>query len=193
MTGRLSPRLAPLALAALLLAGGCHKGPQATKSLDAIDKDLVASSSGNRALASAIHIDPAHAGGPTVSLVPHKGMPVVAEGAGNCLTGLAYNNDWAAKLPADLPMHPQAKLQEAAGHDGACPARVASFDVAGDRQAVLDWYRAKAQAAGYSVDRADKGSDWILAGDKGYATYIITIGPPVRGETPVDYIWARGG
>ncbi len=192
MTGRLSPRLAPLALVALMLVAACHKGPQATKSLDAIDKDLISSSPGNRQLASAIHIDPARAG-PTVSLVPHKGMPVVAEGAGNCLTGLAYNNDWAAKFPPAMPMHPQAKLQEAAGHDGACPARVASFGVAGDRQAVLDWYRSRAQGAGYSVDRADKGSDWILAGDKGYETYIIIIGQPTRGETPVDYIWTRGG
>ena len=178
-------RLPLLPLAGLLLVTACHKGPQANKSLDAIDKDLV----------SAIHVDPARtgAGAANVSVVPRKGMPVVAEGAGNCLTGLVYANDWASKFPAALPMHPQGKLQEAAGHDGACPARVASFVVAGDRQAVLDWYRAKAQAAGYTVDRADKGSDWVLAGDKGYETYIILIGPPAHGETPVDYIWTHGG
>ncbi len=176
-------RLSLLPLAGLLLVTACHKGPQANKSLDAIDKDLV----------SAIHVDPARTGGGNVSAVAHKGMPVVAEGAGNCLTGLVYANDWASKFPADLPMHPQGKLQEAAGHDGACPARVASFAVAGDRQAVLDWYRAKAQAAGYTVDRADKGSDWVLAGDKGYETYIILIGTPAHGKTPVDYIWTRGG
>lgn len=176
-------RLPLLPLVGLLLVNACHKGPQANKSLDAIDKDLV----------SAIHVDPARTGGANVALVPRKGMPVVAEGAGNCLTGLVYANDWATKFPAALPMHPQGTLQEAAGHDGACPARVASFAVAGDRQAVLDWYRAKALAAGYTADRADKGSDWVLAGDKGYETYIILIGPPVHGETPVDYIWTRGG
>src|SRR5579859_3935592 len=185
MTGRPLMRLPLLLpLAGLLLVTACHKGPQANKSLDAIDKDLV----------SAIHVDPARTGSSAanVSLVPHKGMPVVAEGAGNCLTGLVYANDWATKFPAALPMTPQGRLEEAAGQDGACPARVAGSSVAGDRQAVLDWYRARAQAAGYTADRADKGSDWVLAGDKGYETYIILIGTPAHGETPVDYIWTRG-
>jgi len=167
------------ALAALLLAPACHKGQNAAKNLDQMDASLV-DSAGNHQLASAIKVD------------PHSGMPVVSEGASNCMTGLVYANDWASKLPADLPMHPQAKLQEAAGHDGACKARVASFAVAGDRAAVLDWYLGKAATAGYETEREDKNGDWVLAGTRKGEIFIITLGTPARGATPVDYVWTDG-
>ena len=104
----------------------------------------------------------------------------------------ANQDERAAKLPADLPMHPQAKLQEAAGHDGACKARVASFAVAGDRAAVLDWYRTRAQAGGYETEREDKNGDWVLAGTRKDVIFVITIGTPARGATPVDYVWTEG-
>lgn len=167
------------ALAALMLLPGCHKASTPAKNLDQMDAALV-DSAGNRQLASAIKVD------------PHRGMPVVAEGASNCLSGLVYANDWAAKLPADLPMHPQARLQEAAGHDGVCKARVASFAVTGDRAAVLDWYRTKAQAGGYETEREDKNGDWVLAGTRKDVIFVITIGTPARGATPVDYVWTEG-
>ncbi|WBO23289.1 hypothetical protein [Sphingomonas abietis] len=181
---------------------------------------VVAETPANKALAAAIQVDPAKAGrhqpgdrAAPVSLAQiadrqrhgQPAMPAVTEAGGpdgaelastggtGCLGGLAYSNDWAAQLPADLPMHPSARLQEAAGHDGGCAARVVSFTVAGDRGQVLGWYAAKAKAAGYSVGRDDKGGDWNLAGDKGDSAYYIIIGPPVGGETPVDYIWTHGG
>ncbi len=173
-----SASLLPL-LAALMLANGCHKSSTPAKNLDAMDAALV-DSAGNRQLATAIKVD------------PNRGMPVVAEGASNCMSGLVYANDWASKFPAELPMHPQAKLQEAAGHDGVCKARVASFAVAGDRTAVLDWYRTKASTAGYETEREDKNGDWVLAGTRKGEIFVITIGAPAHGATPVDYVWTMG-
>jgi hypothetical protein len=208
------------ALALLFAATGCHKAPPPANSLDALDNDLVNGavadeSPANKALAGAIHVDPAKTGhhasdrAASVSLAQiaerqahgQPAMPAVTEdGEGSpvdvgsgCLGGLVYANGWAAKLPADLPMHPAAKLQEAAGHDGACQARAVSFAVPGDRGQVLGWYRAKAQAAGYSTARADDSDDWILTGTKGASAYHIILGAPAHGETPVDYVWTNGG
>ncbi len=210
----------PLALALLLPAAACHKAAPPANSLDAIDNDLVNGAvadenPANRALAGAIRVDPAktgrHAGDRTaqVSLAQiaerqargQPAMPAVTEdgegspvgGGTGCLEGLVYSNAWASQLPADLPMHPAAKLQEAAGHDGACQARVASFAVPGDRGQLLGWYKARAQAAGYSTGRDDSGDDWILTGGKGAAAYHIILGTPQHGETPVDYVWTNGG
>jgi len=213
----------PFALALLFSAAACHKAPPPANSLDAIDNDLVNGtvadeSPANKALAAAIHVDPAKTGrhaaiaqagrAPGISLAQiaerqahgQPAMPAVTEngegsavdGGSGCLAGLVYSNSWATKLPADLPMHPAAKLEEAAGHDGGCQARVVSFAVPGDRGQILGWYRAKAQAAGYSSARADDSDDWILTGGKGASAYHIMLGAPQHGETPVDYVWTSG-
>ncbi|MBA2933102.1 hypothetical protein HZF05_03225 [Sphingomonas sp. CGMCC 1.13654] len=212
-------RLPLAALSALLLLSACGKPKPAANNLDAMDDQLVngavvADTAANKALAADIKVDPAKAGkaqpgdrAATVSLADaaqrqrdgKPAMPAVTEdggasaAGGGCLGGLDYANGWAAKLPADLPMHPSAKLQEAAGHDGGCQARVVSFAVPGDRGQVIGWYEAKAKAAGYSAGRDDKDGDWNLAGDKGDQAYYIMVGPTQGGETPVDYIWTNGG
>jgi hypothetical protein len=211
----------PFALALLFAAAGCHKAPPPANTLDALDNDLVNGavadeSPANKALAGAIQVDPAKTGrhgtgdrAASVSLAQiaerqahgQPAMPAVTEdgegsmvdGGSGCLGGLVYSNSWATKLPADLPMHPAARLQEAAGHDGSCQARAVSFTVPGDRGQLLGWYRAKAQAAGYSTARADDSGDWILTGAKGASAYHIMLGAPDHGETPVDYVWTNGG
>lgn len=204
MTGRSTMRLTPAALAALALLSACGKPKPAANSLDAMDAQLVngavvADTPANRALAADIKVDPAKAGkAQAAKRVRKPAMPAVTEdggasAAGGCLGGLAYANGWAAKLPADLPMHPSARLQEAAGHDGGCQARVVSFTVPGDRGQVIGWYSAKAKAAGYSTSRDDKNGDWNLAGDKADTAFYIIVGPAAGGETPVDYIWTKGG
>ena len=208
------------ALALLVAVAGCQSGKPPANSIDAIDNDLVngavsdetpADTPANRALAQAIRVDPAKTGthaagtaakpaqvagatshGPVMPAVTEDGEGGMVDDGSGCLGGLAYSNGWAAKLPAELPMHPAAQLQEAAGHDGACQARVVSFTVLGDRGQVLGWYKAKAQAAGYSTGRADKGDDWILVGDKGASAYSIIFGPAQNGQTPVDYVWTNG-
>ena len=202
----------PFALALVVSIAGCQKATPPANSLDFIDNDLVNGaiadeSPANRALAKAIHVDLAKTGrgamhgretapqrtadrsGAVLPAVAEDGEGSAVDGASGCLGGLVYANDWATKLPADLPMHPAGKLQEAAGHDGDCRARVVSFTVPGDRGQLLGWYRTKAQAAGYTAGRADKGGDWILAGDRGPSAYTIIFGSPDHGETPIDYVW----
>jgi hypothetical protein len=209
------------ALAVLSLLAACHKAPPPAKSLDVMDNELVngavvADTPANKVLAADIRVDPAKTGkaqpgdrAATVSLAEvserqrhgQPAMPAVTEtgngtpvgGGSGCLEGLAYGNGWAAKLPADLPMHPSARLQEAAGHDGTCRARVVSFTVLGDRGQVLGWYTERAKVAGYQIGRDDKGGDWILVGAKGNGAFSIIIGPPASGATPIDYVWTDSG
>lgn len=182
-----------------LMLAGCHPQKKPGNGLDALDNQLVdgavvSDNAATRALAKEIQVDP-HARASGRSRGAGRALAANEDGSkpGACLQGLAYSNDWAKKLPGDLPMHPQGRLQEAAGHDGACKARVASFTVPGDRAAVVGWYADKARAAGYSADRDDKNGDWNLAGSKGDAVYYIMAGATRNGATPVDYVWAQGG
>ena len=179
------PLLATAVLAVSSLAS-CHSG--GGNSVDAMDKALVNEATpASGALAGAIQVDPSRTHGGYLRQVEDSAMP----GLG-CLAGLVYSNEWAGKLPADLPLYPQARLTEAAGHEGSCKARVASFVAKGERPAVLGWYADRAKAAGYDTMRADKGGDWILAGQRGDAFAYIIVGPTGHGETPVDYIWTQG-
>lgn len=184
--------LATLAGSGLLLAG-CHSKKPPANGLDAIDNQLVdgaviGDNAATRALASEIRVDP-HAKAVRGAVAPSRGGGTPSL----CLDGLAYANDWADRLPADLPMPAQARLTEAAGHDGACKARVVSFTVPGDRAALIAWYATRAKAAGYSAARDDKNGDWNLTGSKGGALYYIMAGPSGAGGTPVDYVWTQGG
>jgi hypothetical protein len=175
-----------------LILASCHPHGKPGNGLDGLDNRLVdggvvADNAATRALAREIRVDP-------------QAKPVAARAAaatggepGRCLDGLVYARAWATRLPDDLPMHPRATLQEAAGHDGACQARVVSFTVPGGRGSVIAWYAAQARAAGYSVGRDDKDGDWNLAGGKGDAVYYIMAGPTRGGATPVDYVWSAGG
>ena len=204
---------APLPLACALMVSGCDKPkPGPANGIDAMDAALVNGAAANGTLAAGtIKVDPAKAckGGDcraaTTSLAEaarrqaaRKSGAVQGEAPGDngtgegTVPGLAYSNDWAAKLPADLPMMAGAKLSEAAGRDAPTPLRVVSFSAPGDRAAVLAWYMAKAKAAGYTTERADKQGDLVLTGDKpDGAAYAIMIGATAAGRTPVDYIWTH--
>jgi hypothetical protein len=190
-----SPRSAAVALAILLTVSACDQKKQPGNTIDAIDNQLVDGSptSENSAagLGAKIKVDPAKTGA-KAGATPARSQ---AADADNCLgrygSTLAYANDWADKLPPGFPLPPQARLTEAAGHDGGCSIRAASFTLPGARTAALDWYAAKAQAAGYSADRDDQGGDLRLAGSKDDAAFYVIAGAPVAGATPIDFIWAK--
>jgi hypothetical protein len=206
---------APLACA--LLLPGCGKPKAAVANLDAMDSALIngAVTAERNGLAGAIKVDPAKLGHPaqerpaTTSLAalaqrqaahlpatPAGEAPVAIAGTGAdpaLAEGLAYSNDWAKKLPADLPMMAGATLQEAAGRDGGpLTMRVVSFTAPGDRSAVLAWYAQKARAAGYSAARVEKDDDLVLQGEKpDGASYVIMAGATTGGRTPIDYVWTK--
>ena len=203
-------------LAGTLPLAACGKPKAtATNSLDAMDSTLVngAVTAERNGLAGAIKVDPAKLKArrerpATMSLAelarrqaahvpasPAGEAPLADTGVDPAITeGLTYSNDWAKKLPADLPMMTGATLQEAAGRDGTpLTMRVVSFSAPGDRGAVLAWYARKARAAGYSAARGEKDGDLVLQGEKpDGAAYVIFVGATAAGRTSIDYVWTQG-
>lgn len=110
-----------------------------------------------------------------------------------CDRGFAYGRDWARRLPATFPMSPGATLIEAAGNDKpGCRARVAVFRSPASPRAIVDWYAARASAAGYTATPQTRGSDLVLAGQQaGGASYYIIVSP--RDDVSEVAMIATGG
>jgi hypothetical protein len=112
-----------------------------------------------------------------------------------CAASLQYSAGWAQRLPADLPLHPQARVIEAAGAEGGkCALRVVSFSAPQPMQAMLDWYYTKATRAGYSSEHQVDGKEHILGGtrarDEGAYVLFLTTRPD--GGTDIDMVANNG-
>ena len=109
----------------------------------------------------------------------HQGMRRVASGETTVCNGatLDHGVEWARRLPATFPLPAGARVTEAAGVDkGDCRYRVVTFASDAPPDRVLDWYRQRAAAAGYSVEHQREAGDHVLAGAKesdGGAYYLI--------------------
>lgn len=102
-----------------------------------------------------------------------------------CETGFAAGFEWAARLPAAFRIFPGASLVEAAGNDkGACRSRMVAFRPAAAPQAVIDWYRARALAGGYTAQFQRRGGDLVLGGVRvaDNATYYLVVSPRAGGS-----------
>lgn len=115
--------------------------------------------------------------------------------ASGCAGGLQYSAAWAQRLPADLPLYPQARVTEAAGNQGGkCALRVVSFSAAQPMQAVLDWYYTKAIRSGYSSEHQVEGAQHILGGARARddGAYILYLTTRPDGGTDVDLVANNG-
>lgn len=112
-----------------------------------------------------------------------------------CAAKLQYSAGWAQRLPADLPLHPQARVTEAAGTEGgACKLRVVSFSVAQPMQHMLDWYYTKAVRGGYTAEHQADGAEHVLGGtrDKDDGAYVLFMTARADGGTDVDLVANNG-
>lgn len=113
-------------------------------------------------------------------------------GAPGCAAKVQYSTAWAARLPRELPLHPQARVSEAAGVDAAaCALRVVSFSVPGALQPTMDWYYTKAKQAGFSAEHQAEGEAHALGGTGGPYAYMIWLSPRGDGGTDVDLVVQR--
>jgi hypothetical protein len=105
-----------------------------------------------------------------------------------------YGPQWASRLPAAFPPYPGGRLTEAAGRDsGDCRMRVVTFRTADRYRQVLDWYHARAVAAGYSSEHQVRGADHVLGGHNQQtdgAFYLIVT--PARDGSEVALIVNNG-
>lgn len=147
-----------------------------------------------------VHRAPA-AGGACPACAAKKGALTLGELArrqrnpsvSGCAPRLGYSAAWATRLPAALPLYPDARVIEAAGADAdGCRLRVVSFASAAPVDRVIDWYDARATAAGYSAaHEADADGD-VLGGTKGDAAYVVYVAPRRGGGSSVDLIANAG-
>jgi hypothetical protein len=102
--------------------------------------------------------------------------------------------EWAERLPAAFPPYPGGRVTEAAGQqDGECRVRVVTFRTSDGYQRVLDYYRTRATAAGYSAEHQTRGRDHVLGGVKeGTEGAFYLVVTPVKGGSDVSLI-VNGG
>lgn len=112
-----------------------------------------------------------------------------------CAGNLNYSAGWAGRLPADLPLHPQARVVEAAGADGGqCRLRAISYSAPQPMQHMLDWYYTRATRAGYAAEHQSDGAQHILGGTRGRdeAAFVVFMTARQDGGTDVDVIVNNG-
>lgn len=154
-TARPAAALTAILTATLALAlGAC--GPRADP---ALTNEALLGSSGARPADRAIGA--AEGDGAVVARDACSGDPVVA-GPG-----------WVGRLPAAFPVYPGASVVEAGGVERGCGLRRVVFTTDAPRPAVLGWYAQRARAAGFGVDRQDRGAARVIGGMRGDAAFVV--------------------
>jgi hypothetical protein len=112
----------------------------------------------------------------------------------NCGLDVDYSMTWATRLPADLPLYPQARVSEAAGKDqDNCHLRAVSFTSPAPVRAMIDFYLTQAKRAGYSAAHTSNGTEHKVAGGRSTdgAAYYILISSAGSGSS-VDLVANNG-
>ena len=122
-------------------------------------------------------------------------MPALAAAAGiaapGCADQLSFTMDWAAKLPAGLPIYPRGHAVMAAGSDAAgCKVRAVRFVTPVSLSDAVDFYYASARAAKLPAQHRREGSDEVVAGAPGGGAYAVYIRQRGDGLTEVDLFTA---
>jgi hypothetical protein len=113
----------------------------------------------------------------------------------SCAANIQYGAGWAQRLPADLPLYPQARVDEAAGTDGGnCQLRVVSFSSPQPIATMLDWYYTRAVRAGYTAEHQIDGSEHVLGGvrDRDGGAYVAYMTARSDGGTDIDLVANNG-
>lgn len=106
---------------------------------------------------------------------------------------VSYSAGWANRLPADLPLYPDARVVEAAGNAaGACRLRAVTFASGAAVAKLVDWYYTRATGAGYSAEHRTDGTMHVLGGSRAGNTYILYVSRRAGGGTDVDLVSNAG-
>lgn len=109
-----------------------------------------------------------------------------------CAANVSYSTRWALRLPADLPLYPDAHVVEAAGNaDNGCATRIVSFTSRASAKSVIDWYYTRATNAGYSAEHQADGEGHVLAGTRRGDAYAIFV-RKAGGGTAVELVANNG-
>lgn len=125
---------------------------------------------------------------------PRAQQRTAIEKAG-CTAKFSQANSWAARLPADIPLYPEARVVRAAGSTAPdCTLRQVSFTTGAQLRQVVDFYYTKARRAGFSAEHLLDGGDHVLGGtrERDGGAYHIAIRPAKDGGTEVDLLANNG-
>jgi hypothetical protein len=114
--------------------------------------------------------------------------PSTVTAAGVAACDFTADPAWSGKLPPAVPVYPAARIAEASGSDAAgCRRRIVSFTAAAPPAKLLDYYRTRVTAAGYSAEHLVEGNVDVLGGTRGQSAYYLTIRPIPSGSA-VDLV-----
>ena len=106
---------------------------------------------------------------------------------------IGYSAAWANRLPADLPLYPDARVGEAAGSaSGPCALRAVSFVSSAPPAKLIDWYYTRATAARYSAEHRGDGTTQVLGGTRGNDAFVVYVTPRPGGGSDVDLVTNAG-
>lgn len=114
---------------------------------------------------------------------------------GSCTAKMQYGTAWAKRMPAEFPVYPNGRVQEAAGVDGKiCDMRVVSFTTSAPMQTAIDYYYTRARKSGFDAEHQLRGGEHILGGtrDADGGAYVITFNSSTDKGTIVDIITNKG-
>jgi hypothetical protein len=110
-----------------------------------------------------------------------------------CAEAVNYSAAWANRLPASVPLYPDARVAEAAGADRpGCRLRVVNFASAAPMKRLLDWYYTRTADAGFAVQHQADGKMHVLGGTKSGGAFLLILTPRADGGTEAD-LMADGG
>ncbi|MGJ3627981.1 hypothetical protein AB5I41_15090 [Sphingomonas sp. MMS24-JH45] len=110
-----------------------------------------------------------------------------------CAAAVSYSAAWANRLPAGVPLYPDARVAEAAGADGnGCALRVVSFASGAPMQRLLDWYFTRVSAAGYTLGHQADGEHVLGGRSASGGAFLAIMRKRADGGTDVD-LMADGG
>lgn len=112
-----------------------------------------------------------------------------------CGATVQYSNGWATRLPADVPLYPDARVTEAAGaNDNGCALRVVSFSTAAPVQTVVDWYYTRTSGAGFAAEHQVDGEQHVLGGTRARdgGAFVLYVTRRDGGGSDVDLVTNNG-
>jgi hypothetical protein len=137
----------------------------------------------------------AAAQGMTLGELAHVQATPAARSNPKCDKTFRYSAAWADRLPAAVPLYPDAAVSEAAGNDSpGCRVRIVSFTSAAPVSRIIDFYYTKAVRGGYSAEHQIANADHILGGarEADGSAYYITATPRDGGGTEVNIVANHG-
>jgi len=111
-----------------------------------------------------------------------------------CGLDVGYSMQWANRLPADVPLYPRARVDEAAGSDmPGCKLRAITFTTPAPQRAVIDFYIGQTKRSGFASSTEVRGRETLVGGTRGDgAAYYVVLTPAEAGGTIVDLVLNNG-